>query len=69
MKSVLIELYSNSMGDTIASTPYVSEYQKKHGYKVFFKINGAFIPLLKYEYDILLIKTQTYSLMSQFTWI
>jgi len=51
MKSVLIELYSNSMGDTIASTPYVSEYQKKHGYKVFFKINGAFIPLLKYEYD------------------
>jgi len=37
MKSVLIELYSNSMGDTIASTPYVSEYQKKHGYKVFLK--------------------------------
>ena len=51
MKSVLIDLQSNSIGDTIAATPYVSEYQKKYGYKVFFKINEAFIPLLKNEYQ------------------
>lgn len=28
MKSVLIELLSDFLGDTVSSTPYVSEYQK-----------------------------------------
>jgi hypothetical protein len=29
MKTILIDILSTSIGDTIASTPYVSEYQKK----------------------------------------
>lgn len=50
MKTVLINIPSNSMGDIIAATPYVSEYQKKHQYNVLYKINSFLIPLLKNEY-------------------
>lgn len=50
MKTVLINLLSNSLGDTIASSPYVSEYEKKHNVKVFFNINTPFIFLLKDSY-------------------
>ena len=46
MKTVLINLLSNSIGDTIASTPYVSEYQKKHNVNVIFNINDPYIFLL-----------------------
>ena len=38
------------MGDTIASTPYVLEYSKKHNVKVYFGINDPYIFLLKDSY-------------------
>jgi autotransporter strand-loop-strand O-heptosyltransferase len=50
MKTVYIHLLSNSMGDTIASTPYVLEYSKKHNVKVYFGINDLYIFLLKDSY-------------------
>jgi autotransporter strand-loop-strand O-heptosyltransferase len=42
MKTVLIEILSYSLGDTIACVPYVSEYQKKHNINVVFKLNDKF---------------------------
>jgi autotransporter strand-loop-strand O-heptosyltransferase len=51
MKTVCIYLLSNSMGDTIASTPYVSEYQKKHNINVIFNINDPYIFLLNKCYE------------------
>jgi autotransporter strand-loop-strand O-heptosyltransferase len=51
MKRVYIHLLSNSIGDTIASTPYVSEYQKKHGVNVIFNINDPYIFLLNESYE------------------
>jgi autotransporter strand-loop-strand O-heptosyltransferase len=51
MKTVYIHLLSNSIGDTIASTPYVSKYQKKHGVNVIFNINDPFIFLLNESYE------------------
>lgn len=39
------------MGDTIASTPYVLEYAKKHGVKVYFNINDPYIFLLENLYS------------------
>jgi autotransporter strand-loop-strand O-heptosyltransferase len=50
MKTVCIHLLSNSMGDTIASTPYVLEYMKKNNVKVYFNINEIYIFLLKDSY-------------------
>lgn len=50
MKLVLVEIMSNSIGDTIAAVPYVSEYQRTRGVKLFFKINPLLIPLLKDSY-------------------
>jgi autotransporter strand-loop-strand O-heptosyltransferase len=50
MKRVYTHLLSNSMGDTIASTPYVLEYAKKHGVKVYFNINDPYIFLLENSY-------------------
>jgi len=50
MKTVYIHLLSNSMGDTIASTPYVLEYAKKHNVKVYFSIYDPYIFLLKDSY-------------------
>ena len=50
MKTVYIHLLSNSIGDTIASTPYVSEYQKKHNVNVIFNINDPNIFLLDESY-------------------
>jgi autotransporter strand-loop-strand O-heptosyltransferase len=51
MKTVYIHLLSNSIGDTIASTPYVSEYQKRHNVNVIFNINDPFIFLLNESYE------------------
>lgn len=51
MRTVFIHLLSNSLGDTIASTPYVSEYQKKHNVNVIFGINDPYIILLNDSYD------------------
>jgi hypothetical protein len=51
MKTVYIHLLSNSIGDTIASTPYVSEYQKKHCVNVIFNINDPYIFLLNESYE------------------
>jgi autotransporter strand-loop-strand O-heptosyltransferase len=51
MKTIFIYLLSNSLGDTIAATPYVSEYQKKHDVNVIFGINNPFIILLNEAYD------------------
>ena len=51
MKKVLIEILSNSLGDTIASVPYVSEYQKKHECEVFFKINKPYLFMLEQSYS------------------
>ena len=50
MKRVYIHLLSNSIGDTIASTPYVLEYVKKHGVTVYFNINDPYIFLLENSY-------------------
>ena len=50
MKSVTINLLSNSLGDTIATVPYVLEYKLKHNVDVFFKINKNFIPILDSSY-------------------
>ena len=50
MKTVYIHLTSNSMGDTIASAPYVLEYMKKHNVKVYFDIYDPYIFLLKDSY-------------------
>jgi autotransporter strand-loop-strand O-heptosyltransferase len=50
MKTILIEILSTSIGDTIASTPYVSEYQKKNDCKIYYKINGRLIPFLENVY-------------------
>jgi autotransporter strand-loop-strand O-heptosyltransferase len=50
MRTVLIEILSYSLGDTIACVPYVSEYQKKHGVNVVFKINKNFKFLLENSY-------------------
>ena len=46
MKKIFIQLISNSLGDTIAATPYVCEYQKKHNVNVSFGINDSYIFLL-----------------------
>jgi len=51
MRTVYIHLLSNSIGDTIASTPYVSEYQKRHNVNVIFNINEPFIFLLNEVYE------------------
>ena len=51
MKTVCIHLLSNSIGDTIASTPYVSEYQKTHDVNVVFNINDPYIFLLNECYE------------------
>ena len=50
MKTVYIHLTSNSMGDTIASAPYILEYVKKHNVKVYFNIYDPYIFLLKDSY-------------------
>ena len=50
MKKVLIEILSNSLGDTIACAPYVSEYQKKHGCDVYFQINKPYLFMFEQVY-------------------
>jgi autotransporter strand-loop-strand O-heptosyltransferase len=50
MRTVCINLLSQSIGDTIAATPYVSEYQKKHQVTVYYRINNRLIYLLKDSY-------------------
>jgi autotransporter strand-loop-strand O-heptosyltransferase len=50
MKRVYIHLISNSMGDTIASTPYVLEYSKKNNVEVYFGIIDLYIFLLSDSY-------------------
>jgi autotransporter strand-loop-strand O-heptosyltransferase len=55
MKKILINLLSNSMGDTIASIPYVSEYQKKHGGEIYFSTNNFYIDILKDGYPNLIL--------------
>jgi len=50
MKNILINLISKSIGDTIAATPYVSEYQKKHNINVDYKINKNLIFLFEDSY-------------------
>ena len=59
MKSILINLISNSIGDTIAATPYVSEYQKKHTINVDYKINKNLIFLFENSYPNLNFVTNT----------
>jgi autotransporter strand-loop-strand O-heptosyltransferase len=61
MRLVCINLLSNSLGDTIAATPYVSEYQKKHQINVDYKINSNLIFLLKDSYPNLNFVTDTNS--------
>jgi len=51
MKTVLVNLLSYSLGDTIASIPYASEYQKKHDCTVYFSINDAHLKLLNSSYE------------------
>ena len=50
MKKILINILSNSLGDTIACTPYVSEYQKLNGVEIIQSVNDPFIFLLENSY-------------------
>ena len=50
MKKVLVQVVSNSLGDTIACSPYVSEYQKKNNFEIIFSVNDPYIPLLEKSY-------------------
>jgi autotransporter strand-loop-strand O-heptosyltransferase len=50
MKKILINITSNSLGDTIACTPYVSEYQKLNGVEIIQGVNDPFIFLLENSY-------------------
>lgn len=50
MHRVFINILSNSLGDTIATIPYVSEYQKNNGYEVTFSINDRLIFLFENSY-------------------
>jgi len=50
MKKILINIVSNSLGDTIACTPYVSEYQKLNGVEIIQSVNDPFIFLLENSY-------------------
>jgi autotransporter strand-loop-strand O-heptosyltransferase len=51
MKKVFVNILSNSLGDTIATIPYVSEYQKVNDFDVTFSINDRFIFLFESSYD------------------
>ena len=51
MKKVLINILSNSLGDTIATIPYVSDYQKINNFDVSFSINDRLIFLFENSYD------------------
>lgn len=50
MKKILININSNSLGDTIACTPYVSEYQKLNKVETVLCLNDQFIFLLENSY-------------------
>ena len=50
MKKILINVVSNSLGDTIACTPYISEYQKTKEFQVVQSVNDPFIFLLESSY-------------------
>ena len=50
MKKILINITSNSLGDTIACTPNVSEYQKLNGVEIIQSVNDPFIFLLENSY-------------------
>lgn len=65
MKIVRINLLSNSLGDTIAATPYVSEYQKKHQITIDYKINNNLIFLLKDSYPNLNFITDNNSIYDE----
>lgn len=51
MKNVLINLLSNSLGDTIASVPYVDEYRKREDVNIYFSISDLYINLLDKSYE------------------
>jgi autotransporter strand-loop-strand O-heptosyltransferase len=50
MNKVLVNILSNSLGDTIATIPYVSEYQKVNNFDVTFNINDNLIFLFENSY-------------------
>jgi len=50
MKRIFVNILSNSLGDTIAAIPYVSEYQKVNGFDVTFSINDRLIFLFENSY-------------------
>lgn len=50
MFKILVNLLSNSLGDTIAVSPYISEFQKIEGVTVYFSINDIYIVLLEKSY-------------------
>ena len=41
MKKILIEIVSQSMGDTIAAVPYIDKFREKNDYEVFVKMNDS----------------------------
>ena len=51
MKKVFINIVSNSLGDTIACLPYISEYQKKHNVDVVLGINDPHLFLVENSYS------------------
>jgi len=55
MKSVIINILSNSLGDTIAALPYVSEYQKINGNTTYFSVNDVYIDLISNSYQNIII--------------
>ena len=49
-KTHLIDLHSNSLGDTIAVMPYVDLYAKKHNIKIYLRTNEKYKNLFKTSY-------------------
>lgn len=50
MSRVLIEILSRSLGDTVASIPYVERYREFSGDQIFLKINDSFSFLFRDSY-------------------
>lgn len=61
MKKVLIHVLSNALGDTIASIPYVCEYQKINLCDVYFCVEDFFIPILKDSYPNITLVGRNYT--------
>lgn len=61
MSKVLIEIVSNSIGDTIAALPYIERYSKDNDVDVVVSINPSLIPLFVDKYQSIQLQGRTIS--------